>query len=92
MNRPPRRLQGLALLEFALGMAVAGVLITLALGALSHLQLLGDEARRVTIANNQAAASSTQMLRCELRPGRRAPPADCFPCPAPAASTSRTCP
>ena len=83
MNPLPRRPHGLALLEFALGVAVAGVLLALALNALSGLQLLGDEARRVTLASKQAAASSTQALRCGLQtavPG------------APAAPASRSCP
>ncbi len=99
-----RRQRGLAPLEFALGVAVAGVLITLALNALGPLKWLGDEARRVTIASNQAAASSTHMLHCELAPPGRSVPADCAPCapvpslmptPGTAASTfppSRSCP
>jgi Tfp pilus assembly protein PilX len=59
---PPRRRaqRGLARLEFALAVAASGVLITLALTALSDLQLLGDAARRVSLSTEQSAASAAQ--------------------------------
>jgi Tfp pilus assembly protein PilX len=50
----------MAKLEFALTAATVGVLITLALAALSRLQLLGDAARRVSLASEQSAASAAR--------------------------------
>ena len=64
MHRTPPHQHGLAQLEFALSVAVIGVLIALALMALSRLQLLGDEAVRLTQASAQATASAVQMARC----------------------------
>jgi Tfp pilus assembly protein FimT len=64
MPCPRRPQRGLAKLEFAVSVAVIGVLVTLALGALSRLQLLGDEALRLTTASLQATASAVQLTRC----------------------------
>ena len=80
MSSLPRRPHGLALLEFALGVAVAAVLLALALGSVSRLKLLGDEARRVSIASQQAAASATRLLQCELPRGASSAPPGCPPC------------
>jgi hypothetical protein len=64
MHRTPLRPHGMAQLEFALSVAAIGVLIALALAALSRLQLLGNEAVRLTQASAQATASAVQMARC----------------------------
>lgn len=64
----------MAKLEFALAAATLGVLITLALAALSRLQLLGDEASRVSLAAEHSAASAAQTAL------QAAP---CAPVPAP---------
>ena len=69
---PPRQ-HGMAQLEFALAVAVAGVLIALALTALSNMQVLGDEAVRVTQASLQATASAAQQAQCALTPEAPAP-------------------
>jgi hypothetical protein len=53
-----------AKLEFAVSVAVIGTLVALALGALSRLQLLGDEALRLTTASQQSTASAVQLTRC----------------------------
>jgi hypothetical protein len=50
----------MAKLEFALSAATVGVLITLALGALSRLQGVGDAARRVSLAAEQSGASAAR--------------------------------
>ena len=77
----------MARLEFAITVAVTGVLIALALGALSRLQLLGDEARRLTLAAEQAAASAVLTARCaQVSPPTRPGTAAAFPTPA------RSCP
>ena len=66
MKSTPARLTelGHARLEFALTVAVTGVLITLALGALTRLQELGNEARRVTDSSQRAAASAVMQVHC----------------------------
>ncbi len=68
MLRTPPRQRGLARLEFALSVAAASVLIALALSALSRVQVLGDEAVRVTQASQQAAASAAWQAQCALTP------------------------
>jgi hypothetical protein len=44
--------------------AVSSALIALALGALSRMQLLSDEALRLTTASQQATASAVRLTRC----------------------------
>ena len=63
MPQPPAQ-RGVAKLEFAITVAVIGVLVALALGALSRLQLLGDEAVRLSTASLQSSASAVQQARC----------------------------
>jgi hypothetical protein len=53
-----------AKLEFAVSVAVTSVLVALALGALSRLQVLGDEAVRLTTASQQSTASAAQLTHC----------------------------
>ena len=72
--------RGLARLEFALTVLVAAVLVALALAAVSHLQVAGDEARRVTVAAQQRSASALIQARCQI-PRTYAAPPDCPPCP-----------
>jgi hypothetical protein len=92
----PLRQHGLAKLEFALSVAVAGVLITLALTALSNMQVLGDAAVRVTQASQQSAAAAARQAQCALTPGAPAPTESLTtPQPGTAASTPirpRSCP
>ena len=78
----------MAQLEFALSVAVAGVLIALALTALSNMQVLGDEAVRVTQASLQATASAAQQAQCALTPDAPASTASCAPsCPTESLTT-----
>jgi Tfp pilus assembly protein FimT len=96
----PRTQRGLAKLEFAVSVAVIGVLVALALGALSRLQLLGDEAQRLTRTSLQATASAVQaaMQTTPQTTPQTAPCADLSsptPQPGTAASTPippRSCP
>ena len=83
MKSTPARLPqlGHARLEFALTVAVTGVLITLALGALTRLQELGNEARRVSDSSQHAAASAAMQARCQMQANSQAPATDCPPCP-----------
>ena len=80
----------MAQLEFALAVAVAGVLIALALGALSNMQVLGDEAVRVTQASQQAAEAASRQAQCALTPNAPDAPASaagCAPCPTESLTT-----
>ena len=84
MKSTPARLTqlGHARLEFALTVAVTGVLITLALGALTRLQELGNEARRVTDSSQHAAASAVMQAHCQMPASSQASATDCPPpCP-----------
>jgi hypothetical protein len=90
----------MARLEFALAVAVGGVVLTLALNQLTQLQSLGHEARDQTVAAQRRAASAIVQARCGFEPPpaspadlaaspRTASPPD--PCPQPD-STFRTTP
>ena len=86
----------MAQLEFALSVAVAGVLIALALTALSNVQVLGDAAVRVTQASQQAAASAAWQAQCAMTPDAPAP-TELFTTPQPGTAASspirpRSCP
>ena len=70
----------MAKLEFALAVVVAGVAASMALSALSGLQSLGHEARRVTLATELAAASATRQVQCLLPPRAAANRAACASC------------
>jgi hypothetical protein len=92
-TRSPHHAQhGLAKLEFALGVAASGVLIALALAALADLQLLGNAARRVSLAAEHNAASAAQTA---LQSAPCAPVSPSTPQQGTAASPSaslRSCP
>jgi hypothetical protein len=76
---PHRR--GLAKLEFALTVGVSSTIVALALATLSDLQIAGNEARRITVAAQQAAASAVHDAHCLMPHNESAPAGDCPPCP-----------
>ena len=57
-------MRGVAKLEFALMVAVIGVIGMLALSALADLQVLGRDAQRQTAAAQQRAISALNQARC----------------------------
>lgn len=62
----PTHQRGLSRLEFALAVAVGGVVLTLALDRLAQLQSLGLAARDQTVAAQQRSASALAQARCGL--------------------------
>lgn len=97
---PPTRQHGLSRLEFALAVAVAGVVLTLALNRLTELQSLGHQARDQSVSAQQRSASALAQARCGLErmpspnadlPASTTPDRRPDPCPQPD-STPRTPP
>lgn len=70
-------MRGLARLQFALVVIVAGVIATLALERLASLQVQGKEAQAQTLAAQQRAASALAQARCMTGSASTPPRSSC---------------
>ncbi len=76
-------MRGTARLEFALVVAVTGVIVVLALSRLGELQVLGRDVQHQTVAAQERAASALNQARCPATTAASAAqlPSPVFTCP-----------